>query len=292
MKIYNNGINENTNIEIKVKLVYSNKIMIDQGWVPSLHQHPHTEIFYVLSGKGKLILIDDEIDINANDFLIINSNLKHTEMNAYIKNNSQNLEYLVVGVEGISIKEISDKNDKSSINDFVQTYIFKKSFEDNNNKIYDLIKSIHQEMLEKNKYSGIYANKLLELLIISILRLQDENIEIEDDFKENKQIEFIKKYIDSHFSMEFNLDDLSKIGYVNKYYLIHQFKKLYGITPIEYMIEKRITSAKDLLKNSNYSMQDISSIVGFNSQAYFNQVFKKKVGITPGKYRSSDAVTE
>ncbi|MBS6062988.1 MAG: helix-turn-helix transcriptional regulator [Peptostreptococcaceae bacterium] len=84
---------------------------------------------------------------------------------------------------------------------------------------------------------------------------------------------------------------IAKIGYINKFYLIHKFKKLYGVMPIEYIIEKRYLSAKDLLLNSNYSMQEISSIVGFNSQSYFNQLFKKKAGITPGKFRKLYAKT-
>lgn len=276
-------------VKMNANLVYSNKVIVDRGWKPSLHTHPHTEIFYITKGYGKLIMKDSEINLKANDFIIINSNLMHTESNIQDRPDLDNLEYIVIGVKGISISEFNkNENDDDIMDYFINKYIFKMSFSNDKNILIELIKNIHKEMTEDSIFSSEYANSLLIILLINILRLNGNDIIIENDFKKNKQLEYIKSYIDSHFSMDLNLDILSKIGYINKYYLIHQFKKLYDITPMDYVNEVRYNTAKDLLINSNLSIQEISSNVGFNSQSYFNQLFKKKSGLTPTRYRSKN----
>ena len=72
---------------------------------------------------------------------------------------------------------------------------------------------------------------------------------------------------------------------MNKFHLIAEFKQAYRVTPIEYLILKRIEVSKGLLISTNHSMETIAHIVGFNSQSYFNQVFRKKVGFTPSQFR-------
>lgn len=67
--------------------------------------------------------------------------------------------------------------------------------------------------------------------------------------------------------------------------LVHLFKKQYDISPINYLIEKRIQESMNLIENTNYSLSDISFIVGFNSQSYYSQIFKRKTGLTPAEHR-------
>ena len=95
----------------------------------------------------------------------------------------------------------------------------------------------------------------------------------------------MKQYIDLHYQENITLDELSRLTYVNKYYLVHAFKKYIGLSPINYLISKRVEEAKVLLETTNYSVSQISDIVGFSSQSYFSQVFKKTMGTTPFEIR-------
>ena len=72
---------------------------------------------------------------------------------------------------------------------------------------------------------------------------------------------------------------------MNKYYVVHSFTKQIGVSPINYLITKRISEAKNLLKTTNYSIRDISSIVGFSTSSYFSQMFKKVTGLSPKEYK-------
>ena len=73
--------------------------------------------------------------------------------------------------------------------------------------------------------------------------------------------------------------------HVSKYYLVHAFTKEYDISPINYVIQKRIEEAQQLLKNDDYTLSSISRILGFSSPSYFSQTFKRLTGISPNEYR-------
>ena len=72
---------------------------------------------------------------------------------------------------------------------------------------------------------------------------------------------------------------------MNKYYIVHAFKKYKGVSPINYLINIRISEAKHLLQTTNYSVSKIAQSIGFSSQSYFSQVFRKELEMTPLQYR-------
>ena len=72
---------------------------------------------------------------------------------------------------------------------------------------------------------------------------------------------------------------------MNKYYLVHAFKNYKGVSPINYLITRRIQEAKLLLETSNFSIAKIAQAIGFSSQSYFSQVFRKETGLSPIQYR-------
>ena len=80
---------------------------------------------------------------------------------------------------------------------------------------------------------------------------------------------------------------LAQLTHSSKYYLVHAFSEEYGISPINYMISKRIKDAKQLLKNDDYTLSVISRMLGFSSPSYFTQAFKKTVGMSPNQYRKA-----
>lgn len=93
-----------------------------------------------------------------------------------------------------------------------------------------------------------------------------------------------KKYMDSHFDEALNLDHLSQDQALSKYHLHRLFKRYYGLTPRQYLIEKRIEEAKGLLKQGK-SISDTCFAVGFESPSSFSLLFKRKTGYTPRAYR-------
>lgn len=91
-------------------------------------------------------------------------------------------------------------------------------------------------------------------------------------------------YITNHIWEKIKLSELSKeLGYA-EYYLSNKFQKEMGTSINQYIREKKIELAKELLRTSNYSTAEISDSLAFSSPSYFCTVFRKITGLTPMKY--------
>lgn len=95
----------------------------------------------------------------------------------------------------------------------------------------------------------------------------------------------ILTYINEHFDEPITLDLLSEQFYISKYHLAREFKKEYNFTIIQYLLNKRITCAKELLRFTDMSIGEISQRCGVKDMNYFNKMFQKIEGCTASEYR-------
>ena len=96
----------------------------------------------------------------------------------------------------------------------------------------------------------------------------------------------VKEYLDQHFPERIILDQLSRDFFINKYYLTRVFKKQYGQSITAYLQNVRITKAKQLLRFSDKSVEEIGLECGLGQLHYFSRVFKEVEGVPPSVYRS------
>lgn len=94
----------------------------------------------------------------------------------------------------------------------------------------------------------------------------------------------IRNYIDNNYENDLNLDHLARIRFVSKYHLLRLFKRYYGQTPRQYLIDKRIAMAKVQLQ-SGMSVTETCFAVGFESVGSFSTLFKSKTGKSPTEYQ-------
>ena len=93
-------------------------------------------------------------------------------------------------------------------------------------------------------------------------------------------------YIYSHLHDTILLDDVAQYVGLNASYLSDLFKKETSMNMREYIILRRIESAKNLLKYSEYSYSEIAAYLAFSSQSHFIRKFKELTGYTPKAYRN------
>ncbi len=93
--------------------------------------------------------------------------------------------------------------------------------------------------------------------------------------------------IKHRYHEDISIDELCDCCHLSKYYFIHLFKQVSGISPYQYIMNYRIHSAKSLLINSNDSIDQIAHAVGFKSYNNFLNQFKKFTGTTPNLFRQS-----
>lgn len=274
MSITRYQIKGHQNLEkMNFHLLYISKSLYEKDWHSTPHAHHCTELFYVLRGKGSFLANEDTFDIKEDDLIIVNPNVMHTEMSK----NTEPLEYIVVGIEGLQFTTMTKQGemDDYSIHNY---YDYK-------HEILFYLKTILQEMEQEDEYHELVCQNLLEVLILNMVRRTKANMIVAPSQKITKECRFVEQYINNHYTENITLELLSEKSYMNKYYLVHAFKQYKGISPINYLINKRIASAKELLDTTNYSIAQISEVCGFSSQSYFSQVFKKATNMSPNEYR-------
>ena len=121
--------------------------------------------------------------------------------------------------------------------------------------------------------------------LLTLLMEQSWNPENVTVSRKRMELVEIKSYLDEHYTKKIALDDLAGKFFINKYYLTKIFKETYGITINNYLMERRITRAKQLLRFTDKTMDEISISVGMDSANYFSRAFRKIEGISPSEYR-------
>ena len=274
---YDIALNENKNIRHSTKLIYISSAKYGGDWHSTPHTHNCCELFFVTDGIGQFLIEDQLHPVGANDLIIVNPNVIHTEVSL----NANPLEYIVLGLEGFELSNTSVSNQHYYI-------VNCRPIRD---KILFYLQNMLKEIETKSFNYDIICQDLMEILVILLLRQTGLSMSIIPDSNKSSHLcSTIRRYIESHYRESITLDTLVEISHVSRYYLVHAFKKEYGISPINYMVSCRIDEAKQLLKNDDYPLSFISRFLGFSSPSYFSQSFKKICGLSPNEYRKQSRI--
>lgn len=100
-------------------------------------------------------------------------------------------------------------------------------------------------------------------------------------------IEKTRQYIHDHYQTNVDLEKLADDNNIGYSYFRKMFKRFTGISPGQYLLQLRISKAKDLIITTDSNIKDIAIETGFDSIYYFSRVFKEKIGKTPMELRYS-----
>ena len=95
----------------------------------------------------------------------------------------------------------------------------------------------------------------------------------------------ITEYLDCHYTESLSLDKIARYMHISTSYLSHLFKRETGLSPMQYVIHRRIGEAQSLLMETNLPVHLIEERLGFGSSCHLTSMFKKYVGIAPREYR-------
>lgn len=268
--------------DISVKLLYITTSSYDEDWNSLLHTHHFSELFYVLNGRGKFILEDESFEVEEDDLVIINPKVLHTEASV----EGEPFQYVALGIDGLSFLFGSKEEDDTPQ---IRNYnIF--NYRRHRNDMRYRFKTMISEIENKATAYEFVCQNMLEVLLVYVARYSECSLSLIPTNKVSRECAFLKQYIDIHFKEDITLDSLSALIHMNKFYMSHAFSKSYGMSPINYLIEKRVSESKYLLENTDYSLSQISQIVGFSSPSYFSQTFKRIVKQSPKEFRQCPTV--
>lgn len=103
---------------------------------------------------------------------------------------------------------------------------------------------------------------------------------------EDEMIFEVVRYVLEHLGEKISLEDLSKSVHMSRSHLCSKFKKCMGVGLNEFINDRKIEKAKQLLRFTSLPLIDIATELNYCSQSYFQQIFRARTGMTPLEYRN------
>lgn len=142
------------------------------------------------------------------------------------------------------------------------------------------VEKLFRMLLDELKTCSSNATKYATALLYSLISLLSEEAKREYHF--TRAIAMLENLKDNT-----GVESLAEIYGITPEHFIRAFKKFYGTTPLEYRITFRLSYAKNLLIDTDFSVSEIARQCGFSDQFYFSRLFKKHNGVSPQRYRST-----
>lgn len=231
---------------------------------PEIRNH----YLFVLVNKGKAVMYQDKvIPFGEHDLLIMLPN----ERIYYEALEDWSISWLGLYGETVDkfIKNIGITPDKPIIH--VSLY----------NELYNIMEKIYNISKDLSLSSKFSATGLI-YEFFSVL-VQNANVG-----KDNADsIKTALRIIDYNYSSPITVEQIAKRLSLNTAYFSRVFLERVGTSPKQYLLNKRIRRAKELLTETNASVFEIANSVGYEDQLYFSRIFKKYVGVSPSEYKKS-----
>lgn len=254
------------------------------------HYHDFNKIIIFLSGDVTYLIEGKAYNLKPWDILLVNNHDVHKP----IINPAKTYERIIIWADSNFIDNHSYENcdlltcfklaNEKSFN----LIRLETNFQDN---IKFIIESLENSFNSNNFGSKLLSNSLFIQLLIYLNRVHLDNMYINDEnslnLKYDKQIETILKYINNNLCTDLSIETLSQKFYLSKYYLMHKFKRETGYTVHNYVNQKRLLLAKDLIK-SGESITKVYTLCGFNDYSSFLRSFKNMFNKSPRTFSSKN----
>ena len=152
-----------------------------------------------------------------------------------------------------------------------------------NSSILRILKNLEQLHLSKKSGSNIESLHLLYSLLVKTLKAHQDSVQYTPSFRKERLLPAFN-YIINNYTTPIKNEDLAALCNLSSSYFRELFCKAYGVSPINYIQNLRISRAKEMLRSDYSSIADIAFALGYNNIYEFSKAFKKHTGVPPTKY--------
>lgn len=149
----------------------------------------------------------------------------------------------------------------------------------------ECIRATHIRLMHPDAGMLEQESRLLHLLTFWIRRHAEQPGSEFRPGSEPLAVRRAKDYLAAHYAHNSGLADLAEAAGMSSFHLLRVFARTTGQTPHEFLIQKRVDAAKELLRSS-LSLARIAADCGFADQSHMTRLFRRQHGLTPGKYRN------
>ncbi len=239
------------------------------------HFHEEFEVIWIQDGIKDIYINNTSYTLQKDDIIFINKNIPHkTQTHIGCKT-------FLLQFKHTTLKSVFDV----LYNNSPSFYIFYKHL-NKDEQLLNSLKKIKFEYLHQDKsyqaFIQAYIQEVMAILYRNSVLLDQNDSALKSNFN---QIQPVLDYVNIHYAERISLDKICNIINVNKSYFCRLFKKIIGVSFVEYLNILRLNKAEYLLSNSDKSITEISYEVGFPSPSYFTELFHALKGHTPSFYK-------
>ncbi|MEG4105680.1 AraC family transcriptional regulator [Microcoleus sp. S13_C5] len=155
-----------------------------------------------------------------------------------------------------------------------------------------LIHQIGLALLSELKSEGVgtrlYADSMATALWVHLLKkYSTQPLRESTHSVGNNQLRPAIEFINENLDKDLKLAEIAAVVNMSQFYFARMFKQFMGISPHQYVVQRRIERSQQLLAKTQLSVAQIACQVGFSNQSHFTAQFRKATGITPKGYRNS-----
>lgn len=274
---YNSEKSTDTPVSEKIfQLLYVCRADYEETIIPTaMHAHTsHLEIQYISGGKAQIRIGGHLYEAQKGDVVIYNAGVMHDECADPVSG----MTFYNCGIKNLKLPNLPEGHLLSCD---VKPVLHAGNMSDDIRAIFNLL--FEQVSAKKICAAFICYNLLNALLSILINQLPKEKL-IQRK-KSDASFQKCKAFIDEHFTENISVEELSKIANMSVSGFSHQFKKIFGLAPIQYLIRLKIGLGQKLLITTDKSVTEISMSLGYDNVSHFNSQFKNFVGTSPRNYR-------
>ncbi len=244
-----------------------------------LHRHEEVlELLYVMKGSGRYIVSGRKYEIGEGCLVICNEGVIHGEPRF------QSYQSLTSYCCVLNRLQLPGLEENCLIAEGRNPVLYFTEEREALEHMFLALDNLDQRSPENRGICEMLANAILNLVYIKLCQRQEMNETVHENTEEF--IQNIMDYMDEHYKEPLTLQDLGRHFYVSQYHLSHIFKDETGISPMKYMLNRKIGESQNLLMNTDRSIGEISFELGFNDNCHFSATFKKYIGLTPSQYRN------
>ncbi len=264
---------------------------------PIVHWHWHDEIEfqYVVKGNAYITCNEKNLSVSEGDIIFVNQAVRHFITPS---ENGGGIFYCIVVHPSFLLGYGQLELESKYISPVISSQAFSCLHITSNNKMYQQFLVPLTQLITLNTEHPVGYELLSKSYLLLLWKLIYDQLPTispsspsttartanQDAYRVKQAI----LYIQEHFMDPITLADISDAILVSKSECCRCFKRVTGLSPIEYLMRYRIMeSAKYMYRKTHESISEIAGIVGFNNTSYFNKVFKKTMGCTPTEYRQS-----
>lgn len=250
----------------------------DKGAEIDFHYHDFCKLVLLVSGQGEYMVEERQYALQTGDILFIgNGQIHRPEFAVGVE-----YERIIIYISPDFLqKQSTEACALELLFDGMHGHVLRLE-ERRYRKIFELAKLLEEELKKESYGKSIMANSLLLQLLVRLGRYRDKGKALQSERPEvtDERIGRMLVFMEHHLGEDLSVDDLADYVFMSRYHMMRLFKKETGQSVYEYLTERRLFLARELIRQGIPATESCFQ-AGFGSYSSFTRAYGKRFGTTP-----------